>query len=77
MADYVRRYERVAWELKTAGGGEIAEKVRGWHILGQARLLELEEKVVVGTYHTQEGYDYIKWGLVRISGKKGKKEATE
>ena len=46
MADYIRKYERVARELKTASRGEIAEEVRGWHLLGQSRVGELEEQVV-------------------------------
>ena len=36
MEEYIRRYERVARELKRAGGGEIAKEVQGWHLLGQA-----------------------------------------
>ena len=69
MADYIRRYERVARELKTAGRGEIAEEVRGWNLLGQAKLAELEEQVVVGARHTHKGYDHIKGELIGYLGK--------
>ena len=47
----IRRYERVARELKRAGGGEIAEEVRGWHLLGQAGLEKLEEQGLLGAYY--------------------------
>ena len=46
--------------------GKIVEEVRGWHLLRQARLTELEEQVVVGACHTHEGYDHIKWELIKI-----------
>ena len=60
VAEYIRGYERVAREFKRAGGGEIAEEMKGWHLLGQAGLEELEEQVVVGDCHTQDGYDHMK-----------------
>ena len=56
MEEYVRRYES---ELKRAGGGELEEKMRGLHLLGQAGLEDLEEQMVVGACHTHEGYDHI------------------
>ena len=59
MTDYIRRYERVMKELKTACGGEIAKKVKVWHLLGQARLAELNEQVVVGACYIHEWYDRI------------------
>ena len=75
MEEYIRQYERIARELKRVGSREIVEEVRGWHLLGQAGLEELEEQVVVGACHTQNGYDHIKGELIRIFGDKGKKEA--
>ena len=63
----------MARELKRAGGGEIAEEVRGCHLLGQAGLEELEEQVVVGACHIQEGYNHIRGELMTIFGDKGKK----
>ena len=64
---------RVARELKRAGGVKIAEEVRGWHLLRQAGLEELEEQMVVGACHTQDGYDHIKGELIRIFGTKERK----
>ena len=75
MEEYIRRYERVAREMKRVRGREIAEEVRGWHLLEQAGLEELEEQVVVGAYHTQDGYNHIKAEMTWIFGDKGKKEA--
>ena len=49
--------------------------MRGRHLLGQAGLKELEEQVVVGVCHTQDGYNHIKGELIQIFGNKGKKEA--
>ena len=74
MEEYIRRYEKVARDLKSAGGGELEENMKGWHLLGQAGLEDLEEQVVVGACHTQEGYDHIKGELMRIFGGKGKKD---
>ena len=74
MEEYIRRYERAVRELKRTGGGEIEKEVRGWHLLGQTGLEELEEQVVVGACHTRDGYDHIKGELIRKFGEKGKKE---
>ena len=38
-------------------------------------LEELEEQVVFGACHTEDGYDHIKGELIQIFGDKEKKEA--
>ena len=57
-------------ELKRARGGKIAKEVKGWHLLGQAELEELEEQVVMGACHTHDEYDHIKGELIQIFGSK-------
>ena len=49
--------------------------MKGWLLLGQAGIFELEEQVVVGAWHTEEGYDHMKRELTIIfSDKKRKKK---
>ena len=55
MGGYIQRYERVARECKNAGGGVLADEVKGLHLLGQVELSELKEEIVVGAYHTKDG----------------------
>ena len=45
MKDYVRRYERLAREHKTAGGGELSE---------------MEVQMVLGVFNIEDGYDNMK-----------------
>ena len=48
MSEYVQRYERVTRECQNAGGEVFSEGTRGWPLIGQAGLTELEEQVVLG-----------------------------
>ena len=53
--------------------GVLADEMKGWHLMGQARLSKLEEQVLVGTCYTKDGYDHMKGELMRIFSDEGKK----
>ena len=55
--DYIQRYKKLARECQN-GRELFGNGTRGWHLIGQAGLVEPEEHIVLGTCHTG-GYESI------------------
>ena len=66
--------KKIARECQNAGEEVSSDVMRGWPLIGQAGLSELEEQVVLGACHTGDGYEKMKSELMRIFGERREEE---
>ena len=50
----------------------FSDVMKGWHLIEQARLSELEKLVVLGACHTGDEYEKMKSEFIRTFGKRKK-----